>query len=77
MGEEECLGDQPEDHGEKDRKKGIERQDCEVTLRVEEQDFVEDCFELLEEVDWKEAGYLYRWRIRDGILQLNHLGTLG
>jgi hypothetical protein len=44
---------------------------------VEEQDFVEDCFELLEEVDWKEAGYLYRWRIRDGILQLNQLGTLG
>lgn len=77
MGEEECRGDQPEDHGEKDWKKGIERQDCEVTLRVEEQDFVEDCFELLEEVDWKEAGYLYRWRIRDGILQLNQLGTLG
>ncbi|MFQ7749847.1 MAG: hypothetical protein ACLRJV_22200 [Eubacteriales bacterium] len=44
---------------------------------MEEQDFVEDCFELLEEVDWKEAGYLYRWRIRGGILQLNQLGTLG
>lgn len=52
-------------------------QDCEAALREDEQEFVWECFDLLEEADWREACSLYRRGMRDGIFLLSRLSALG
>ncbi len=50
--------------------------DCACMLMQQEQDFAEDCFDLLDHIWSQQAQFVYRKGLCDGVRLLKNLGVL-
>ena len=50
--------------------------DCETMFKEDEQQFAEECFELMSDISDRKETHLYRQGLLDGVIILKELGVL-